>query len=36
MGNNLQVYIYMCTGVIYFISTTIQCEQSMVYDYPIF
>ena len=31
MGNNLQVHRYMCTGVIYFISTTIQYEQKAWY-----
>ena len=31
MGNKLQVHRYMCTGVIYFISTKIQFEQKTWY-----
>ena len=31
MGNKLQVHRYMCTGVIYFILTTIQFKQKAWY-----
>ena len=31
MGNKLQVHRYMCTGVIYFILTTIQYKQKAWY-----